>query len=92
MSRRICILADVRYVICTGGTLEVYKIEPKDGLPHVDWQPVHTKESEGDFEFWRCNNCGNQKNSWADMKTHLGRFHELIDPFNYPEGGGVPGV
>lgn len=85
MSRRICILADVRYVIGTD-TLDVYKIESTDGLPKADWEPVHTEPREGDsFELWRCNNCGHQFPNWEQTKPHLGRFHDLIDPFNYPE-------
>lgn len=83
MNRRICTLGGVRYVLSSEGELQVYKVEAGDGLPGVDWQPLHIEPSAKEFELWRCNNCGKQEYSYEPVRSHLGKFHELIDPFNF---------
>jgi hypothetical protein len=85
MGRRICILADIRVAEKQQGVLNVFKID-SEGVG-VD-EPVHTESEESnDVERWYyCNNCGT-KTPGADeftMKGHLGRFHELLDPFGFP--------
>jgi hypothetical protein len=85
MGRRICILGDVRYVLGLADGVDVYKIQASDGLPAADAEPVHHDPKEADCEFWRCNNCGQQFPNWEQTRPHLGKFHDLIDPFNYPE-------
>lgn len=86
MNRRICILADIRAIQTHAGILEVFKID-SDG--YEKGSPVATESVESNVvdRWYRCNNCGNEArapNGFA-MKEHLGRFHEVIDPFNIEE-------
>lgn len=81
---RICILADVRFCSVGDGLLTVHKVnaegEPFDEYVHTDmWM---TDDIKG---WWRCNNCGKQNEDYQEIRKHLGKFNELIDPFNYPE-------
>lgn len=85
MKQKMCILADVRAVLIQDGTLEVYRIAG-DGIEVGD--PVHSERvTSSDDRLYRCNNCGatTPGHDSFTMKDHLGRFHELVDPFNWPE-------
>jgi hypothetical protein len=85
MSRRICTLGDIRFVECDGlGTLLVSKTNgSKETLIHTE----RGYDSQGmPFMLYRCNNCGRQRDNFEELRAHLGKFNELIDPFNYPEG------
>lgn len=85
MNKRICILADIRVVEKQQGVLEVFKID-SEGIGIGE--PVHTEDAENnDAERWYyCNNCGTKTPGTDEftMKGHLGRFHELLDPFGFP--------
>jgi hypothetical protein len=82
----MCILSDLRVVNLFGGKLAVYRIDA-EGVERGG--PTYIKDdiNAANSRSYRCTNCGRQSPGEANfaMAGHLGRCHELIDPFNYPE-------
>lgn len=80
-SRRICTVPDIRVVVIANGKEEVFKCGATGGEMG---EPILSFDSDSTARGYVCMNCG----AWIDgeetfdlCREHLGKFHELMDPF-----------
>lgn len=85
---KMCVMTDVRYCVLDENSVEVYRVI---STGETSGEPISVAENdESSGMFYRCYNCGRQRKKFDEMRLHLGKFNELVDPFNYPKKENPP--
>lgn len=77
MTFRICIFNDILIRSARFGSEVVYKCTAEG----AEGDSVSEFSSDKLFRTYVCMNCGVEMDSFSNVRMHLGKKHEMVDPF-----------
>lgn len=77
MHSKMCVFNNMVIRNARWGSEVVYK-STFDG---AEGEPIKEYQSNDFFRCYTCTNCGNEFSTFDKARDHLGKKHELVDPF-----------